>query len=121
MKTRDRLRLFFKPWFVAFCLLYLINRFLIKETGVQFFDHNLDDLLAVPVVLHLSSFAMSLIYKIPEYEISTIQIIITVIYISLLFEVFLPKYSIQYHSDIADVCCYAGGGLIYRLLSLKRK
>ena len=120
MKIRERLRFFFRPWFALFCIIYLINRFLIKETGFQFFDNNLDDLLAVPIVLHLSRFAMSLIYKIREYKISIIQILITVIYISLLFELFFPWQSSEYHSDIFDVFCYAGGGVIYWLISSKR-
>jgi hypothetical protein len=100
------------PWFIVFAGLFAVH-YILQHAGVRLAlaDAYLDDLLCMPVVLSLSLAAMRFFYGKPV--LSTAQIIFTLIYCSLLFEVLLPIYSPIYTGDFADVLFYAIGAWFF--------
>lgn len=107
----------FRPWFVIVSILYVINRFIIARSGIPFLDHYLDDLLCVPVVLHLSARVTGWLQGEVHYRLSRWQIVGTVVYSILLFEVFLPAVSNRYTADGMDILMYVAGGFLYTIVS----
>ncbi|WP_207435467.1 hypothetical protein [Sabulibacter ruber] len=104
----------FPPLFWAFAALYLMHR------GVAWLDvpcpawlqFYLDDLLCLPLILPPTLFLMRLFYG-PEVRLSLYQILFVVVYVSVVFELFLPTFMPRYTTDAWDVFHYALGGLIY--------
>jgi uncharacterized membrane protein len=77
----------------------------------------LDDLLAIPVILGM----MLQIYKKihprrDKFIFTKTQILVAVIYVSVVFEWFLPRYSSTYIGDFWDVVCYVLGAVYFYFL-----
>lgn len=100
------------PWFLAGAGLFIVHYFL-QRAGLKFplADAYLDDLLCMPVVLSLSLAAMRFLYGKPA--LTNAQILFTLIYCSILFEVLLPMISSTYTGDILDVVLYAFGAWFF--------
>ncbi|WP_228527768.1 magnesium citrate secondary transporter [Pararhodonellum marinum] len=83
----------------------------------------LDDLLAMPVILGITLQVFRWIHPQKSLFVFTkTQVIVGVIYISLIFEVFLPYLSDRYTRDLWDVLCYfIGAGLFYRFINIPSK
>lgn len=103
----------FPIWFYVFLFVFIINRYIIRPSEILFIDGYLNDLLCLPILLQLVQVCMKLIVN-ENYELSLFQNFVAIIYCSVLFEIFLPKYSINYTSDINDVFCYLSGGLLWK-------
>jgi hypothetical protein len=85
-----------------------------RPTWVQFY---LDDLLCIPLVLTVTLYILRFFYG-PQLRLSWYQVVFTVIYFSLAFEVFFPRFMPRYTGDWVDVVLYAVGGVIfYRFLN----
>jgi hypothetical protein len=105
----------FPIWFYLFLFVFIINRYLIRPSEIQFIDGYLNDLLCLPILLQLVQVCMKLIVN-KNYVLSLFQTIVAIIYCSVLFEIILPKYSNHYISDIYDTICYLSGGIIWKFL-----
>jgi hypothetical protein len=72
----------------------------------------LDDLLCIPLVLTVTLFILRIFYG-PQVRLSWYHVVFTVLYFSLAFEVFFPKFMSRYTGDWVDAVLYAVGGLIF--------
>lgn len=80
-------------------------------------QYYLDDLLCLPLVLTASLFLMRLFYG-RQLRLSLYQVAFTVLYFTLAFELFLPRFMPRYTGDILDGLHYVVGGVIfYRFLN----
>jgi hypothetical protein len=106
-----------------FCILiYAINRFAIKSSGIDFIDYHLDDFLAPVIILFFTERLMSLIYKRPFISLPYSWIIFTAFYISFFFEIILPYYYPErFTDDPKDIAAYFGGALFYTLFMKPEK
>lgn len=72
----------------------------------------LNDLLALPIILHLALIPMKyLVMKDENHALGIFNIGITFLAVSLVFEWWLPNKSDQYTADYFDVLCYATGSI----------
>jgi len=109
-------RALFPPWFWIILALALINRYVIRYQIASWVDHYLNDLMAMPLMLHLSSLILGLyIGKLP-YRINKTQIILATFLTATVFELVLPASSSRYTADWIDVGMYASGSFLYFLL-----
>lgn len=102
----------FPIWFYLMLVTFLLNRYYFKPTGNIFLDGWLNDLLCLPILLELSQISMQLIVR-KNYLLSKFQLIISIVYCSILFEYFLPRNYPTYYADPIDVLCYFVGGLFW--------
>jgi hypothetical protein len=107
------------PYFIFPCLVFWINQYLerIEKIHLPFIHSYLDDLMAMPVILGITLQVYRWIHPSRSYFVFTkVQIIVAVVYISLLFEGLLPLYSDTYIRDVFDVVCYAVGAFYFHKL-----
>lgn len=110
---------FKNPFFYIPVLFFLSNQILEKGLAVfiPFVHAYLDDLLAIPVILGITLQIYKKIHpKKDRFTFTKTQIFVAVIYVSIVFEWFLPKFSSIYISDSLDVICYFAGGIYFYLL-----
>jgi hypothetical protein len=106
-------------FFLIPVLLFLINQLLEKafKIFIPLVHAYFDDLLALPVILGITLQLYRLMHPKKEaFSFTKIQIFIALIYVSVVFEWFLPKFSKTYTSDLMDVVCYSLGALYYYFL-----
>jgi len=104
--------LYFPIWFYFFLIIFCLNRYWLRPTGNVILDGWLNDLLCLPILLELVQFSMRIIVR-KNYTLSIFQMIVSIVYCSVLFEFILPQYSTIYKSDIIDIFCYAIGGFTW--------
>jgi hypothetical protein len=110
---------FKNPFFYIPVLIFVVNQVLERyfKLFIPFAHSYLDDLLAIPVILGIT---LQIYRKIhPEkdtFSLTKIQILVAIIYVSVVFEWFLPRFSSTYTSDILDVICYFVGGFYFYFL-----
>jgi hypothetical protein len=107
--------LLFPLWFHLILFVFLINRYYLRPTGNIFLDGWLNDLLCLPILLELVQLSMRFIVA-KNYVLSKFQLIVSIVYCSLLFEYFLPIQSAAFYSDPIDVICYTIGGLLWNFI-----
>jgi hypothetical protein len=73
----------------------------------------LADLLALPIILQVSTWGIRIIKRLPEFKLSYSQIFIAFAYTAILFEVILPYYHQSYTRDFIDVVMYGMGSLLF--------
>ncbi|WP_228692309.1 magnesium citrate secondary transporter [Lunatimonas sp.] len=98
------------------CVIFWVNQYLEKALAifVPLVHSYLDDLLAMPVILGITLQVFRWVHPTGEqFRFSTMQIVVGVAYISLLFEVLLPMWSEIYVRDFWDVVCYAAGAFYF--------
>lgn len=105
--------LFFPIWFYLILFIFSMNRYFFRPTGNAFLDGWLNDLLCLPILLELVQVSLRLLVR-KNYTLSYFQVIVSIIYCSLLFEYFLPRNSTSFCSDPIDVLCYIIGGLVWK-------
>jgi hypothetical protein len=77
----------------------------------------LDDLLAIPVILGITLQIYRKIHpKKSTFLFTRIQILVAIIYVSVVFELILPRFSTTYTTDFLDVICYFVGGIYFYFL-----
>ncbi len=104
------------PFFLIPCLIFWINQYVEKVQGIfiPLIHSYLDDLLAMPVILGITLQVYRWIHPAKNgFVFTKVQILVAVVYISLIFEVLLPMYSSTYVRDMWDVVCYALGAIYY--------
>jgi hypothetical protein len=106
------------PLFMGCTFLYVLHsvcKFAYPEiTQIAYLNNYLNDLLFVPLALGSAVFLQqNLILKQPDYYLNKSQIIISVAYISVMFEGIIPLFKDRYTADFFDVLCYGFGGLLF--------
>jgi hypothetical protein len=117
------------PWFIAGCVIWalVITARKLGHPMPPLFNNYIDDAFAVPVIANFSLWYMRKVVIGSEYYVlSAWKVAFIVIYLTLVFEVFLPFISKTYTGDWIDTGLYAFGGLFFyfvmnRPLSKKRK
>jgi hypothetical protein len=110
---------FKNPFFYFPVLIFVLNQVLERyfKLFIPFAHSYLDDLLAIPVILGIT---LQIYRKIhPEkdsFSFTKIQILVAIIYVSAVFEWFLPRFSTTYTSDFLDIICYFVGGFYFYFL-----
>lgn len=114
---------FKNPYFYIPVLIFAVNQVLERyfKLFIPFAHSYLDDLLAIPVILGITLQVYRKIHpKKDTFSFTKTQILVAVIYVSVVFEWFLPRFSTTYTSDILDVICYFVGGLYFYFLILAK-
>ncbi len=107
------------PFFYIPALLFLANQILEKAFTVflPIVHGYFDDIFAIPVILGITLHIYRLIHpRKDNFSFTKTQIFVAVIYVSVVFEWFLPKFSNTYISDLLDVACYVLGGFYFYFL-----
>lgn len=108
--------LFKNPLFIFASLAFWLNQFLEKSLGVfiPFYHSYGDDLMAMPVVFGICLQLMRWVHPLKtELVFTKKQLLIGLLYFSVIFELILPRLSSIYTADPFDVLCYAIGTLIF--------
>jgi len=108
-----------QPFFIIALFLFFINELSSQFNKPFYIQFYLNDFLAPLILLCLTSFFISHIYK-RIYYISKAQLFFFFVYLSLVFEILLPQFSKLFTPDIFDVVVYALGTLTYHIFSLKK-
>jgi hypothetical protein len=109
------------PWFLVGCVIWLIVTVL-RRYGhpLHYLNGHINDFFAIPVIASLGLwFQRVIIYKTNYYVLSAWHVLFVVVYVSLVFEAFLPLVSIRYTADWADVLLYMAGGLFFFIVMNK--
>lgn len=107
---------FKNPYFFLPLLLFAGNQVLEKSLGifVPWIHAYLDDLMAMPVILGITLQIYRWIHPQKDFfSFKKQQVWVALIYVSLVFEAFLPWVSTDYRSDSWDVVCYAMGAFLF--------
>lgn len=108
--------LFKNPIFIFASVAFWVNQYLEKSLGVfvPIYHSYGDDLMAMPVVFGICLQAMRWWHPSGEgLTFTRKQVLIGLVYFSVVFEVFLPLISSNYTADPLDVLCYAIGSLVF--------
>jgi hypothetical protein len=103
------------PWFIAGCLTWTIV-ITARKLGhpLPYVNGYIDDAFAIPVIANLGLwFQRVFIYKNNYYVLSPWHVVFTVVYVSIVFEGFLPWLSKTYTADWIDVILYITGGIFF--------
>ena len=110
------MRTLLNRWFLTACFLWLIF-YCAKISGrpITVFNGHFTDFLAVPVIANLGLwFQRVFIIKNDAYLLKAGHVIFIIIYLSVVFEWFLPKhYPRKFTGDWVDVLLYILGGLFF--------
>ena len=107
---------FKNPYFFIRVLLFGLNQILEKSLGIfiPWVHEYLDDLLAIPVILGITLQIYRWIHPLrAAFRFKKEHVIVAFLYVSLVFEGFLPWYSDQYIRDFWDILCYGLGAIIF--------
>lgn len=98
---------------------YILSWIFIKLTRIysieiEYLNHYLTDIFAVPAMTHLGSYIISKVkYNNQLYIYPTSYLVITAFVLSFLLEYLMPKFSSNYTADVLDVVCYFIGIIFY--------
>lgn len=108
--------IFKNPIFIVCCLAFWINQYVENSLGiyVPIYHAYGDDLMAMPVVFGICLQLMRWLHPLKSELIFTKkQLLIGLIYFSVVFELILPLLSDTYTADPIDVFCYLVGTWIF--------
>lgn len=110
------LRIFFlDPYFLAYCLSWIIVRYS-RTAGnpIPFVNNWLTDLVFIPLIAHFAfCFGFLLLDLKKGFSFPMAQLLALAFMCSIFFEVLSPKYTDYNTADIFDVVCYFLGALFY--------
>ncbi|MFI5160177.1 MAG: hypothetical protein ACHQHN_02825 [Sphingobacteriales bacterium] len=110
------MRTLLNPWFLAGCLVWstiMITRKFLHHP-IPILNGYIDDVFAVPVIASIAlCFQRVFIIRSNYYVLSAGKVAFIVVYLTLVFEVFLPMISKTYTGDWIDAVLYAIGGLFF--------
>lgn len=110
------MRTLLNPWFIAGCIIWVIimTTRRIGHPLPMFINGYIDDAFAVPVIANLGlCFQRVVVIQNNYYVLSPGKVIFIVVYLTLVFEVFLPYISPRYVSDWKDAVLYVVGGFFF--------
>lgn len=101
-----------QPIFLISFFIFILNEIDFNIAKPSFIIFYLNDVLAPIIILTISQFILS-IYLSRIYLLSKAQNIFFFLYITFIFEIVLPYFSVNYTSDFYDVVAYAIGTVIF--------
>lgn len=110
------MRTLLNPWFIAGCIVWVIIMATrrIGHPLPMFINGYVDDAFAVPVIANLGlCFQRVVVIQNNYYVLSPGKVIFIVVYLTLVFEAFLPLISPIYVSDWKDAALYIFGGFFF--------
>ncbi len=110
------LRIFFlDPYFLAYCLSWIIVRYS-RTAGnpIPFVNNWLTDLVFIPLIAHFAFCLGFLLLDLKKgFSFPMAQLFALAFMCSIFFEYLSPKFTDYNTADIFDVCCYFLGALFY--------
>jgi hypothetical protein len=108
------MRTLFNPWFIVGCFTWAIV-IAFRKLGhpVPCLNGHINDFFAIPVIANLALWFQRVMYKTNYYVLAPWHVIFIVVYVSVVFEGILPRFSIRYTADWMDVLLYVIGGLFF--------
>jgi len=73
--------------------------------------------LCIPIVIGSSELIIASFKR--GFKTTKAMIFATIAYFSIIFEVILPYYSVEYTGDVLDIFCYIIGGFVFYLTKRK--
>ncbi|WBL42496.1 magnesium citrate secondary transporter [Algoriphagus halophytocola] len=110
------MELFKNPIFIVASIAFWVNQYLEKSMGIfiPIYHAYGDDLMAMPVVFGICLQVMRWYHPLGSQLIFTPkQVVIALVYFSVVFEILLPLRSNTYTADPIDVLCYAFGTWVF--------
>ena len=104
------------PWFIAGCVIWaiVITTRKLGHPMPWLINNYIDDAFAVPVIANVSLWYMrKVVIGSDYYVLSAWKVSFIVIYLTLVFEVFLPLISKTYTGDWIDTGLYVFGGFFF--------
>ncbi|WP_127130579.1 hypothetical protein [Pseudoflavitalea rhizosphaerae] len=117
------IRRLFDPLFSSYILIWLVVHGL-RKSGmiIPVFNDHLTDVLAVPAIAHLTvTVIRTYIAKTQPYSYPFGYVLIIAVYLSVVFEWLMPKFSPVYTGDPGDILAYGCGVLFYYFVHGKMK
>lgn len=110
------MKLLTHPLFAGSVVLFVLNQ-IIEYLGIfiPFIHSYLDDLLFMPIVLTLSLLLQRIILG-WKYRLSTIHLLFSFVYVSVVMEVVLPLIYSRFIADPFDVLMYGSGIILFQML-----
>lgn len=110
------MRLLTHPLFIGSVVLFMLNQ-LMEHSGifVPLIHSYLDDLLFMPIVLTLSLLLQRKILG-WKYRLSTIHLLFSFVYVSVVMEAVLPLVNDRFISDPYDVLMYGFGIILFQMV-----
>jgi len=104
-------------WWVCFTLFWLhqIGQRLL-HWSIPWVDSYLDPLLCMPVLLGIFCKERSMVLG-KTYQLPLFDLIVIVVFLSLIFELGFPKWSASFFYDPWDFLCYGVGAILYYLIT----
>ena len=109
-------------YFITGCLLYLFVQ-LCRTLSIKFpilINSYLTDLLFIPLLLFFTIWLLRIIKRDKKIKLSVFKLIFTWLFISIVFEYYLPQKNSIYTADIVDVFMYFFGTVSFYFLQKKR-
>ncbi|NHE56962.1 magnesium citrate secondary transporter [Cyclobacterium plantarum] len=107
------------PYFLLPALLFWVNQYLerIQAIFIPYLYSYFDDLMAMPVVLGTTLQIYRWIHPLKNgFVFTPVQVMVGLVYFSILFEGLLPIWSSTYTRDFWDVGCYLIGTVYFYFL-----
>lgn len=105
----------FSKYFWICSILFTINQ-VVEYLGLKIYliHSYLDDLLCPGIVLGFTLFVQQqFTYKSVYYVFKSANIIVFVVWYSLLFELIFPSFDQRHHADIIDILMYMVGSFVF--------
>jgi len=104
----------FDPLFIGYCVCWpLIHYFRWRGMPIPVLNDYLTDFVFIPLVAHASLIFTRFISRKPNIIYPLHWLLIIALYVSVIFEVLLPRYSTKVVGDTGDIAAYFAGSIFY--------
>jgi hypothetical protein len=107
------------PYFIVFSFVFIAHQLLqhVFKINIPIADAYLDNLLAMPIILHLLLAERRYLFKRGgNYRLPLLEVILATVYVSLISELLFPVLSSRFTFDWLDFVFFFTGAGIYLLI-----
>jgi len=117
------MKLFLKPYFILFVLTYFLIRLLrfLELELPEVINSHLTDFLFMPILLTVSLVGVRKLKRDENIKLTSAMVIVSVIFVSVVFEFIMPIKSPLFVGDYLDIVAYCLGALFFYWIHEKRK